>query len=606
MLVDAGAQRRSAGLRQPGLKADEKERAEHIMLVDLGRNDVGRVSQPGTVEVTDLMRVVRYSHVMHLESEVQGRLREDRTIYDALRSCLPAGTLSGAPKIRAMEIISEQEGERRGPYGGAVGYFSFSGNMDTAITIRTMVIKDGVAYIQAGGGVVADSVPESEYQETLHKARSSLRAIEEAERSGLLVHCDSLISGRIRKMTMQTVRGMFTALEVPNYRLLFAGRITSNSGRTMRVFARAIWVFEATGSPLRMGIAVSALSWPMLFMPLIGGIVADRVDRKKLLLWTEGLLVILWAVVALFISLGSFQWWYFIITAVASGTIQSFGRAGHQAMIGSVVDEQRLGNAVALDSISMTWPRIAAPALGGLLIGPIGVDGLFWVTAAGQAFTFITLIFIRWTPQERRAARDSVRGNVMEALQHIRGEKVIMSLVMLGLFSSLFAGSFNFLLPIFAIDILRVGDLGLGVLMTTSALGGAVGSIIVLAASNARRHRGLLLMVMAAVKAVMLIIFSQSNLFPVSLVAMFGLGGAQVIFMTMITMAMQQLAPDHLRGRIMSLRVVIMGFSPFGVIIMGAIAEVRGAADTVLIGGILYGVTALAVFALAGTLRRFQ
>ena len=120
---------------------------------------------------------------------------------------------------------------------------------------------------------------------------------------------------------MATIRGMFTALEVPNYRLLFAGRLTSNSGRTMRVFARAIWVFEATGSPLRMGIAVSALSWPMLFMPLIGGIVADRVDRKTLLLWTEGLLVILWAAVALFISLGSFQWWYFIITAVASGTI---------------------------------------------------------------------------------------------------------------------------------------------------------------------------------------------------------------------------------------------------------------------------------------------
>ena len=166
------------------LRADEKERAEHIMLVDLGRNDVGRVSLPGTVEVTDLMRVVRYSHVMHLESEVRGRLRDDRTIYDALRSCLPAGTLSGAPKIRAMEIISEQEGERRGPYGGAVGYFSFNGNMDTAITIRTMVIKDTVAYIQAGGGVVADSVPASEFEETLHKARSSLRAIEEAERGG--------------------------------------------------------------------------------------------------------------------------------------------------------------------------------------------------------------------------------------------------------------------------------------------------------------------------------------------------------------------------------------------------------------------------------------
>lgn len=163
------------------LKADEKERAEHIMLVDLGRNDVGRVAEAGSVEVTDLMRVVKYSNVMHLESEVRGKLRQGKDAYDALRSCLPAGTLSGAPKIRAIEILSELEGERRGPYGGAVGYFGFDGAMDTAITIRTMVIKDGTAYIQAGGGIVADSIPESEYQETLHKARAALRALEEAE-----------------------------------------------------------------------------------------------------------------------------------------------------------------------------------------------------------------------------------------------------------------------------------------------------------------------------------------------------------------------------------------------------------------------------------------
>jgi anthranilate synthase component 1 len=163
------------------LRADTKEQAEHIMLVDLGRNDVGRVSLPGSVQVTDLMRVVRYSHVMHLESEIQGQLRPDRTIYDALRSCLPAGTLSGAPKIRAMEIIAELEQQKRGPYGGAVGYFSFEGNMDTAITIRTIVLKDGVAYVQAGGGVVYDSDPESEYQETLQKAQALLRAISEAE-----------------------------------------------------------------------------------------------------------------------------------------------------------------------------------------------------------------------------------------------------------------------------------------------------------------------------------------------------------------------------------------------------------------------------------------
>ena len=163
------------------LRASEKQRAEHIMLVDLARNDVGRVSQTGTVEVTRLMEVERYSRVMHLVSHVAGKLRPELNAYDALRACFPAGTLSGAPKIRAMEIISELEGEKRGPYGGAVGYFSFSGNVDTAITLRTSIIKDGVAYVQAGGGVVADSTPEDEYQETLHKAGALLRAIDKAE-----------------------------------------------------------------------------------------------------------------------------------------------------------------------------------------------------------------------------------------------------------------------------------------------------------------------------------------------------------------------------------------------------------------------------------------
>ncbi len=167
------------------LKGSEKQRAEHIMLVDLGRNDIGRVSEPGTVEVTQLMDVEKFSHVMHLVSHVEGRLREGITSYDALRSCFPAGTVSGAPKIRAMEIISEIEGENRGPYGGAVGYFSFSGSMDTALVLRTGVYKDGVMYVQAGGGIVADSVAEDEYQETRHKSRALLRAIDVAEGRGI-------------------------------------------------------------------------------------------------------------------------------------------------------------------------------------------------------------------------------------------------------------------------------------------------------------------------------------------------------------------------------------------------------------------------------------
>ena len=163
------------------LRRDEKERAEHIMLVDLSRNDVGRASVPATVRVPRLLEVERYSHVMHLVSEVTGQLRPDLTQYDAFRACFPAGTVSGAPKIRAMEIIAELEPDRRGPYAGAVGYFDYSGNVDTAITIRTIVIKDGVAYAQAGAGIVADSQPEREYEETLNKAKALIRALEMAE-----------------------------------------------------------------------------------------------------------------------------------------------------------------------------------------------------------------------------------------------------------------------------------------------------------------------------------------------------------------------------------------------------------------------------------------
>jgi anthranilate synthase component 1 len=163
------------------LRGDEKERAEHIMLVDLGRNDIGRISESGTVEVTQLMDVERYSHVMHLVSHVQGKLRGGLSQFDTMRACFPAGTVSGAPKIRAMEIIAELEPDKRGPYAGAVGYFDFSGNLDTAITIRTIVIKDGIAYIQAGAGIVADSIPEREYHECLSKAQALLTAIEKAE-----------------------------------------------------------------------------------------------------------------------------------------------------------------------------------------------------------------------------------------------------------------------------------------------------------------------------------------------------------------------------------------------------------------------------------------
>ena len=167
------------------LLADPKERAEHVMLVDLGRNDVGRISEYGSVAVRDLMAIERYSHVMHIVSQVEGRIRPGLDAYDLMRATFPAGTVSGAPKVRAMEIIEELEGQRRGLYAGAVGYVSYDGSMDTCIAIRTMVMQGDRVYVQAGGGIVADSDPAAEYQESVNKASALLVAVARAEEGTL-------------------------------------------------------------------------------------------------------------------------------------------------------------------------------------------------------------------------------------------------------------------------------------------------------------------------------------------------------------------------------------------------------------------------------------
>ena len=184
----AGTRRRGANEEEDeanakDLLADPKERAEHLMLVDLARNDVGRIADFGTVRVTDFMTIEKYSHVMHIVSNVIGALRKDRNAYDVMRATFPAGTVSGSPKVRAMQIINQFEKSKRCTYAGAVGYFGFDGNLDSCIALRTIVLKDGKAYVQAGGGVVADSTPEGEYQETVNKAMGMMRAIEHANQN---------------------------------------------------------------------------------------------------------------------------------------------------------------------------------------------------------------------------------------------------------------------------------------------------------------------------------------------------------------------------------------------------------------------------------------
>ena len=386
-----------------------------------------------------------------------------------------------------------------------------------------------------------------------------------------------------------------------------AGRTTSNIGRSMRVFARAWLVLEITNSPFLLGVVTASLALPEMIMPFFAGVVADRVDRRKLLLYTEFLLVVLWVAVSVDITLGYVEWWHLSVSAILSGMIQSFGRTGHQAILGNVVDKEDLPKAVALDAIAQQWPNAGGLLLATLIIGTIGVSGVFWITAFGQLVTGITLLMMHWkyeAPTEERRAR-SFKRDFIEGIKYVRGETVLFGLVLIGATATIFGGATQFLMPVFARDILGVGANGLGLLMLLSTLGVSFGSLVVVSVSNIPR-RGLLLLVAVILGTLVRVGFSYSEIFYLSLGLAFAFGITNTLRMTMVRMIMQLMAPDHLRGRVMSLQVSMMGLSWIGVLALGALAEFVGAANTMAIGAVVSGVISVAIFIRMAALRNFN
>ena len=444
-----------------------------------------------------------------------------------------------------------------------------------------------------------------------------------------MAESSSDVPAEVEARPVGRVRGSVVAFEVANFRILWAGRASSNMARQMRVFLRAWMVWEITDSPFLLGFVTSSLAWPMLFMPFIGGFLADRMDRRLLVKVTESLLVVLWAAVAVLIIVDLVQWWHFLISSVLSGVIQSIGRPGHQALLGSIVDKPRLSNAAAWDNVADTWPRIAGPALGAILVGVIGAgwEGiLFASTAAMQLFTAVTVFLLDWDPQEQRARQrgSGERGSFAEGFKYVWNDKVLFGLISIGVTFSVIGGAAGFMLPIFADAMLGEGASGLGYLMTVSTVGGAVGALTVVSLSNFG-HRGYLLLAVAVLNTGLLIAFSRSDVFILTMVLVFGMGLAQVMFRAMRIVAMQVLAPDDLRGRVMSFQTTIQGMSWIGVLLLGGIAEIlkrpggldlgfmqlggsiaSGVADTVLISGIAYGVVTLIFFAAFSSLRSFR
>ncbi|MBI4311155.1 MAG: MFS transporter [Chloroflexi bacterium] len=431
------------------------------------------------------------------------------------------------------------------------------------------------------------------------------------------------------------IRGALAAFESSNFRILFAGRVSSNMARQMRVFLRAWMTLELTNSPFLMGVVASSLAWPMLVVPFLGGVLADRMNRKTLLLWTEGALTVLWAAVAITVFLGAkdigpavlrVQWWHFIITSFISGVIQSIGRPGHQAMIGSVVSKKLLPNAVALNSVSDTWPRVGGPAIGAVAVALVGGPWqtwgpwLFGLTAAGQLFTFITIMMLKPEPSmdvSKQRKRRSMWGDFVDGLKIIKSDSVLSAIVVLGLTFTVLAGGAGFLLPVFARDVLGGGSEGgaviQGVLNTAATVGSSIGALIILWLVAFRR-RGLLLLGIGLVHAVSVIAFSQSTMLALSIVLVSINSLTGTFFRTTQRMLMQLMAPDHMRGRIMSIDTMQDGLSPIGVLLWGAIAQVlqahyglaQGTQTTWLLGGIMYGLVAVLYFIFVPAIRKFR
>ncbi len=401
--------------------------------------------------------------------------------------------------------------------------------------------------------------------------------------------------------------GALEAFQFRNFRWLWSGSFTSNLARSMRVFIRALMVYEMTQSALWLAAVNASISAPMLFMPFIGGVLADRIDRRQLVLWTEALLGALWTAVAALILSGHIEAWHFIISSLISGTVQSVGRPGHQTMVASVVDRDALSNAVALDSTAQSAPGILAPAIGGILMVLVGGGWAFAVTAALQWYTVLSLVMMRWQTGaglERATRRRTAFGDLAEGFKFIWNEKVLLSLITVGVCGSVLGGSYNFLLPVFK-DILGTDNVGLSALYTATSLGALAGTVVAAMFSRFRRL-GWLLLVASLGYASFVVVFANSRVLLLSVVILFTSATMHTLFNTVTNSMLQLSAPDHLRGRIMSVRTFIQGLSPIGLSITATAAELWGAPTGVMLGGSLYGIAALVVYILNPGLRNFN
>ncbi len=387
----------------------------------------------------------------------------------------------------------------------------------------------------------------------------------------------------------------FASLASPGYRLLFQGNYVTQIGMWMQQVAFGWLVLELTDSPFYLGLAGFFRAIPMLLISPFGGVLADRIERRRLLILSQAAMGLIAVVLAFMVAVRIVHPWHLLVSAFMSGTAMSMNMPARQALISQLVSRPQLASAIALNSMSMNSSRILGPALAGVLIGAIGIAGCMLLQGLGYVWSIFNVFQIRVPPQDRRARDSSMVQNLVEGFRYCYEEKTVFAMLSLAAMTSIFGQPYMQFLPAFARDVLSLGAGGLGMLMTAVGVGALVGSIAI-ASFGGSRARGAILLVAAGNFGLSLCLLALAKSAPLALLLLAAGGFANALLMSLNQTILQQTVPDHLRGRVMSVYMLTWGLMPLGTLPIGWIAQTHGTPAAIFFGGIVCYVVALWVF----------
>ncbi|MCL4459411.1 MAG: MFS transporter [Chloroflexi bacterium] len=395
---------------------------------------------------------------------------------------------------------------------------------------------------------------------------------------------------------------LFSALQHRNFRLYWLGTLASLTGYWIQIVAQGWLVLEMTDSAFLLGLVSFCSSIPLLLFSLFGGALADRMDRRRLLIATQTMSMLLTLLLAVLTYSGAITIWQILLISTLLGTVAAFHIPTRQALVPNLVDSADLLNAIALTSVAFNATRIVGPAMAGVLVGLIGIGGCFYITAASFLPVIVALFAMEMSPSSPNLRGSPMWANIVEGLTYVRDNSIVLMLIALATVPSIFAMPYSILMPIFARDILGVGASGLGLLMAGNGVGALVGSLVVAGLGN-YQGRGRLLLVTTFLFSLLLMFFATASWFWHALILLVGVGLSGAVYLSLTNVLLQSCTPDGLRGRVMSVYTLSWGLGPLGYIEAGAVANTFGAPFAVFLGGTICAITAVTAALRSSSLR---